>query len=221
MKHHVFLSQVSWSHSDTQLHLLKMTQQEQQQAQRYTHPLRLRSFVASRLLLRHALNSLHPAENHWLFAKEHGRLIIQHPSTDWHISLSHSDDYVACLLSPQAYCGIDLEQRIYNSRFLAIAQRFFSADEFFYLQQLTDNQAFSCFLDWWTRKEACIKAWHVGIAHHLATIEFSSTQLAPIRFPNNYQNHPLQLHTIATEDWQLACAVHDLDPEWQVQKITL
>jgi 4'-phosphopantetheinyl transferase len=219
--HFIFVSQVLWSHTQTQRYLLKLNATEQHQAQGYGHSLRLKHFVASRLLLKHALNWLSDSPKNWLFAKEQGRLIIASPPVDWHISLTHSEDYVACLVSPQAHCGIDLEQRIYKPRFLAIAQRFFSASEYQSLQQLPTEQAFVYFLDWWTRKEACIKAWHVGIAHHLATIEFSPHQLTPIAFPHRYQQLPLQLHTLATPHWQLACAVHDTNPQWQFNEIQL
>ena len=221
MKHSVFLSHVTWSQTETEIRLQGMNQDEQQQALRYTHPLRLRSFVASRLLLKQALNLLNHSQKEWLFRKTNGRLVIEDSTVNWHISLSHTNDHVACLLSPQVHCGIDLEQRTDKPPFLAIAQRFFSVNESFYLQQLDEDQAFTCFLDWWTRKEACIKAWHVGIAHHLASIEFSPNQLSPIRFPISHQHLPLTLHTIASQDWQLACAVHDTDPEWHIQNIAL
>lgn len=219
MKHYVFLSHITWSQTETDIRLQEMNQHEQQQALRYTHPLRLSSFVASRLLLKQSLNLLNNSQQDWLFSKDQGRLIINHPNNNWHISLSHTNNYVACLLSPQIHCGIDLEQRVYHPRFMAIAQRFFSVDEYCYLQQLTEEQAFFCFLDWWTRKEACIKAWHVGIAHHLAAIEFITKQLNPIRFPSAYQ--PLQLHTISTKDWQLACAVTDDNAEWSIEYLCL
>lgn len=219
MKHHVFLSPVFWSEAQTTNNLQRLNQAEQQQATNYSHPSRLRSFIASRLLLKQALNLLNNRQQDWLFSKVQGRLIINHPQTNWHISLSHTNDYVACLLSPQIHCGIDLEQRVYHPRFMAIAQRFFSVDEYCYLQTLTEEQAFFCFLDWWTRKEACIKAWHVGIAHHLAAIEFNSKQLAPIRFPTTYPL--LQLQTTSTKDWQLACAVTDDNAEWSIEHLCL
>lgn len=219
MKHYVFLNHVAWSDAETAIRLQEMNQYEQQQATDYTHPLRLKSFVASRLLLKKALNLVNNSQEDWLFSKDQGRLIINHHNNNWHISLSHTHNYVACLLSPIPYCGIDLEQRIYKPRFMAIAQRFFSVDEYGYLQQLTEEQAFFCFLDWWTRKEACIKAWHVGIAHHLAAIEFSPRQLAPIRFPISYPS--VQLQIISTEDWQLACAVADDNAEWSIEHLCL
>lgn len=219
MKHYVFLSYVAWSQTETAIRLQGMTQYEQQQATDYTHPLRLKSFVASRLLLKQALNLVNNSQQDWLFGKDQGRLIINHSNNNWHISLSHTNDYVACLLSPTPYCGVDLEQRLYKPRFMAIAQRFFSANEYGYLQQLTEDKAFFCFLDWWTRKEACIKAWHVGIAHHLAAIEFSPYQLAPISFPTTYPS--VQLQTISTEDWQLACAVTDDNAEWSIKHLCL
>lgn len=219
MRHHIFLSEVCWSEAETTKHLQQLNQSEQQQAANYNHPSRLRAFVASRLLIKKALNLLNNSQQDWLFSKQQGRLIINHPNNNWHISLSHTNDYVACLLSNQVHCGLDLEQVIYHPRFMAIAQRFFSADEYCYLQQLTEDHAFFCFLDWWTRKEACIKAWHVGIAHHLAAIEFSPEQLAPINFPTTYPS--LQLQTISTKDWQLACAVTDDNAEWSIEYLCL
>lgn len=221
MKHHIFLNQLTWSTQQTHDHLLKLNKDEQQQAKIYTHPLRLRAFVASRLMLKQALNLLNNTQQDWLFAKDQGRLIIRYPAVKWYISLTHSDDYLACLLSPQPYCGVDLEQRMYKPRFLAIAKRFFATDEFLHLNTLAEDQAFICFLDWWTRKEACIKAWHVGIAHHLNSIVFNHLQLCPIRYPQQFEHIPLQLHTISSPHLQIACAVNDTNPEWFVHHLTL
>ena len=86
MKHHIFICHVTWSEVQTHHYLLQLNQAEQQQAQQYLHPLRLKAFVASRLLLKKALNYVEKTHQDWLFTKKNGRLIINHARSEEHTS---------------------------------------------------------------------------------------------------------------------------------------
>jgi phosphopantetheinyl transferase len=66
-----------------------------------------------------------------------------------------------------------------------------------YLNTLTAATALPVFLDFWTRKEACVKAWHQGLAHHLASVIFNMNTNNPINTPSVYQNLPLT-YTVTT-----------------------
>lgn len=203
-----YVAAIKWPTSHNAIYLKKLPYSEQQEALRYSHPERLRSFIASRLLLRHSL-SLH--ENRhlvWQFLRHNKRLILDKTQTNLHTSLSHSQDWVACVLSIEPHCGIDIETNRINPRFMAIAQRFFAPQEYDYLMQLATLDAWTVFLDFWTRKEACVKAWHTGLANHLAELSFMAHTNNPVSYPLCYQSLPLNVFCYTHTDWQLATAIH-------------
>jgi 4'-phosphopantetheinyl transferase len=213
---YIYTARADWSISENLLQLAKLPLCDQSYSQRYTHPLRLRNFVASRLLLRQALTDLEDkSSSDWLFDYSGQRLQLNRQQTDWQTSLSHSEEWVACVLAKTDYCGIDIESNtVINPRYMAIARRFFHIDEYQKLLTLPESARFSLFLDFWTRKEACVKAWHRGLAHHLASISFQQSTLSPVSFPSEFAELPLTLTTQRHNQWQLACAVNIHHPEW-------
>lgn len=213
---YIYTARADWSIAETAFQLAQLPLSDQRYSQRYTHPLRLRSFVASRLLLRQTLTDLEDkSSSEWLFDYSHRRLQLNRHQTDWQTSLSHSEEWVACVLAQTDYCGIDIESNtVINPRYLAIARRFFHIDEYQQLLMLPESARFPLFLDFWTRKEACVKAWHRGLAHHLASISFRQNSLNPVSFPSEFAEHPLTLNTRQHREWQLACAVNIPHPEW-------
>lgn len=218
MSQQVYIStaRADWSMAETLLQLAKLPLSEQSYSRRYTHPLRLRSFVASRLLLRQVLTDIEGKSlAEWQFDYQHQRLQLHQQQTDWQTSLSHSEEWVACVLAKTDYCGIDIESNtVINPRYMAIARRFFHDNEYQQLLTLPESERFPLFLDFWTRKEACVKAWHRGLAHHLASISFQQNILNPISFPCEFAERPLTLKTIQHNEWQLACAVNIHVPDW-------
>ena len=213
---YIYTACADWSTDETLLQLAKLPLSDQRHSQRYTHPLRLRSYVASRLLLRQALTDVEgKPSSEWLFDYPHHRLQLNRQQTDWQTSLSHSDVWVACVLAKTDYCGIDIESNtVINPRYMAIARRFFHDNEYQQLLMQPELARFSLFIDFWTRKEACVKAWHRGLAHHLASISFQQSILNPVSFPSEFAELPLTLTTQQHNQWQLACAVNIKNPEW-------
>lgn len=213
---YIYTARVDWSIAETMLQLATLPLSDQRHSQRYTHSLRLRSFVASRLLLRQALTDIEgKSSSEWLFDYSGQRLQLNRQQTNWQTSLSHSAEWVACVLAKTDYCGIDIEcSTVINPRYMAIARRFFHDDEYQQLLTLSESARFPLFLDFWTRKEACVKAWHRGLAHHLASISFQQHCLSPVSFPSEFAELPLTLTTHQHHQWQLACAVNIKHPEW-------
>ncbi len=210
MNNTCYVAQIEWPNEDNVVYLAKLPVDEQQYAQRYSHPQRLRSFIASRLLLRRCLSLHHQQSLDWRFFSHNKRLQLDPAQTHLHTSISHSHDWVACVLSEQAHCGIDIEHTVMPYNFMAIAKRFFAKSEYEYLQQLEATQAEVVFLDFWTRKEACVKAWHTGLAHHLGQVSFDARELNPITTPKCHQQLPLQVFCYSLVDWQLAVAIHSV-----------
>lgn len=203
-----YVAAIEWPTQHNAIYLKKLPYNEQQEAVRYTHPERLRSFIASRLLLRRSLDRHENCPVNWQFLRHNKRLILDKTQTNLHTSLSHSQDWVACVLSLEPHCGVDIEANKVNPRFMAIAQRFFAPNEYDYLMQLSTLDAWQVFLDFWTRKEACVKAWHKGLAHHLAELSFVVKPYNPVIAPACYGHLPLNVFCYTHSDWQLAVAIH-------------
>jgi 4'-phosphopantetheinyl transferase len=221
-KVHVFLSSVHWADEETATRLQQLPDADQRRASRYTHPMRLQSFVASRYLLRHALSTVGPYKpDEWHIAYQQQRLALDPQQTVWHTSLSHSQHWVACVLAATPHCGVDIECRVNKPRLMAIAQRFFHPQEYQLLLTEDEPSRLDIFLDLWTRKEACVKAWHRGLAHHLASVQFDQQGLAPCQFPAEFAHLPLSVNHWQHNDWQLAVAAHLPAPDWQLHHLTL
>ncbi len=219
---HIFVAHVGWSGTETAVRLQLLPDVDQDHARRYLHPLRLQNFIASRQLLRQALSTLgHYTPNEWHFNYQQRRLTLDPEQTIWHTSLSHSQHWVACVLATTPHCGIDIEYRVNKPKFMAIAQRFFHPEEHQLLLAEPDASRLDLFLDLWTRKEACVKAWHRGLAHHLASVQFDKNSLAPYHYPAELCRIPLAVNHWHSADWQLAAAVHLPSPNWQLHHLAL
>lgn len=90
---------------------------------------------------------------------EYGKPYIQDVS-NFHFNISHSGNWVVCATDNKPI-GLDIE--LIKPINLEVAKRFFTAEEYEYIiNQPPDNQL-SCFYDFWTLKEAYIKAIGKGL----------------------------------------------------------
>lgn len=88
---------------------------------------------------------------------------------------SHSGGRAVIAVGRHITPGIDLEQVRPRRRALALAERFFSADEAAALAALPVEQQELAFLDLWTAKEAVVKALGRGIAFGLDRFSVART----------------------------------------------
>jgi 4'-phosphopantetheinyl transferase len=98
----------------------------------------------------------------------HGKpgLHPQHAS-DLQFNVSHSGDWVLLALSRSVAVGIDVESIRPLPQVLALAERYFSANEIATLRACLEAEREATFLALWTRKEAQVKALGTGLAHSL------------------------------------------------------
>ncbi len=89
------------------------------------------------------------------------RLAACHGAAALHFNLSHSGSYAACALSHGARVGIDLEADSSALHMAPLAAAVLSAPEHAQLAPAFDDGAL---LQIWTRKEALLKAWGVGLS---------------------------------------------------------
>lgn len=142
-----------------------------------------RAFLITRALVRTTLSryaAVPPAK--WAFiANVHGRPeILDRPSgvPDLRFNLSHTEGLIACAVTIGREVGVDVE---HIQRRLAhdVAGRFFAPREVDALKALPADEQARVFFDYWTLKEAYIKARGFGLALPLADFAFALNPPAP------------------------------------------
>ncbi len=86
-------------------------------------------------------------------------------------NLSHKNQYIFYGFS-RRNIGVDLELIDTNKTLLPIAKRFFTEEEYQYLKSLTSGTQNEIFYQFWTKKEAYLKAIGEGLSGGLDTINF-------------------------------------------------
>lgn len=160
---------------DASTWVLRLPEAEQERFNRYRHVLAAHQFLAGRLLIRGWLASVSgiPASE-WQFAEgQRGRPEIAHPASRWSFNLAHSGNLVACVLSSVSEVGVDLEDLQRRPPIRDLAQRFCSPAEAADIERQPEPARTRRFLTYWTLKEAYLKARGLGIAVHLADVEFT------------------------------------------------
>lgn len=106
-------------------------------------PFRKRLLLATRCLLKELIGD----EKNICYLESHKPFIQDH---SYHISISHTSDYVAVILDPQSNVGLDIEQ--YTNKVMRVAHRFVAEDE----QIDKENEQLHLLLHW-SAKEALFK----------------------------------------------------------------
>ena len=157
---------------DTQLTrataLAMLAPDEMQRADGIHSDRKRRHFVLAHALVRAALSCHVPAvaPAAWsLRADVHGRPHFAGPiGTDrLYFSLSHTEGCVACVIAPCEAVGVDVEHTDRAGSVVDIAEAWFSAAEVAALHALPSVEQADRFFDYWTLKEAYIKARGLGM----------------------------------------------------------
>lgn len=153
-----------------------LSQDERERTERFVLERHRRQFLLAHGLVRVAL-SRHVAAvspTAWSFVTDrYGRPFVASPQTDrrLYFSLSHTEGCVACAISTTKCVGIDVEATDRACSHLAIAEFAFSPAEVAALRALPPDEQPDRFFDYWTLKEAYIKARGMGL--HLPLDQFS------------------------------------------------
>jgi len=116
-------------------------------------------------------------------------------------NLSHSGDWGLVALTQERPLGVDLEVRRPLMDALALARRFFSPREYQTLAQAAPAERERRFLEYWTAKEAYLKATGEGLSAGLASVEVDLQQ-------GSFVGLPLET------PWQLVRGYLELDAPW-------
>lgn len=151
-----------------------------QETRRYHRYIRKRDrdlFLLAHALLRHTLSQyadVEPAD--WSFEiGEHGRPELTGPlaDIDLRFNISHTPGLAAVLISDRVDAGVDVERRGTVADRAKLARRVFADAERVALDGLTLEEVDHRFYEFWTLKEAYIKARGLGLNLPLRKFAFS------------------------------------------------
>lgn len=110
-------------------------------------------------------------------AAKQGKPFICGPSmaTGWHFNLSHTSNLVAVAASLYPV-GIDIEDLSRRVPDLDIAKRYFSRREYQHIASSKPSEQARLFLQYWTLKEAFLKAEGWGLSQRLNAVEFDLSE---------------------------------------------
>jgi 4'-phosphopantetheinyl transferase len=143
-----------------------LSPEELTRAQTFKH--KQHQFVATRALLRKVLAFYTgtPSASLEFARREEGKPFLINAPTPVYFNLSHSGNFAVLAVSTLGEIGIDIET-IRPRNFLAIAERYYHADELAQLQALPAAEREHYFFKLWTLKEAFFKATGSGISSGL------------------------------------------------------
>ncbi len=161
--------------ADAETCLSRLPADERERFRKYRHPLAAYQFLTGRLLIRAWLEAVSgTAASEWqLIEGARGRPAIAYPPSPWSFNLAHSGGMVACVLSRLPDVGVDLEHLDRRPMARDLYRRFCSPAEIADIERQPEEARMRRFLTYWTLKEAYLKARGLGIAVHLADVEFS------------------------------------------------
>ena len=164
-----------------------LSDDERQRNQRYRFAADRRRDLIARALLRTQLGErLQLAPESLVFERgEHGKpaLVLNNCSvpSDYsalksakhlQFNLSHSDDWIVLAIADNRI-GVDIESTVRKNDVMAIADRYFFGSEIAELTSFDDSEQRQRFFDYWTLKEAYMKARGEGISLGLSKFGFS------------------------------------------------
>ena len=173
---------------------------ERHRAGRFVQERHQRLYMLAHGLLRYALSNAEPtvAPADWCFAAgPHGRPFVAAPeiARPVYFSLSHTEGCVACVISRVEPVGVDVERMEARDSLLKTAEYTFAPDEIAALRELSPDELFERFFDYWTLKEAYLKATGKGL--HLPLDQFAialSDSGIAISFTGEIDDDPRRWH---------------------------
>jgi 4'-phosphopantetheinyl transferase len=111
----------------------------------------------------------------WTFRyNAHGKpSILQPAGLSLHFNVSHTSGLVICGVASAGELGVDVERLSRGCSCLDLARRFFAGPEIAFLEKTSPERQPGVFLEFWTLKEAYIKARGLGLAMPLAEFAFT------------------------------------------------
>lgn len=173
---HIFL--LNMDDYDDQKYYEYLSHDEKERANRLKIEIKRKQFIVSRSVLKLLMASC--------LSKNHDEIIIYYGKHDKpfikdrinneaiEFNISHSENRILIALTLDNSVGVDIEKVNKKVDHESLSKRFFSQQEYEYLNNPKLNNKIDAFYNIWSRKEAFIKAIGEGIAFGLDTFSVSS-----------------------------------------------
>lgn len=184
---------------------------EHQRAARLRRPLDRVRFLRGRAALRLVLSTYAGCRPRAvdLRADEKGRPFLADLDR-FDFNSSGSGGFAAIAVSTDSRVGIDIEAIQADFPCRQLAQRFFSAEENRTLERLPADRLTAGFFQAWVAKEACVKAWGMGLSLPLNSFDVEADPgRAPALLHRRSCEPPLWLSAIAAPDGYAAALASD------------
>ena len=165
-------------------HLQFLSDAEKIQLSRFSLARVREESLAARLLSRHALSFYGDvAPSRWQFEKgTRGKPYVVAPWKDFRaFNLAHSANLVVFAIAREGLLGVDVESMDRSTTGIPLARRFFAVQEVNQMLAMPSEMQRESFLQFWTLKEAYIKAIGDGLAMPLDQFFFDLTAAGPAR----------------------------------------
>ncbi|MET0658271.1 MAG: 4'-phosphopantetheinyl transferase superfamily protein [Steroidobacteraceae bacterium] len=181
---------------------------ERKQQQRFHFEKDRLRYLVTRALVRLTLSRYAPVEPcEWNFvANAYGRPEARYPaarSPRLKFNLSHTDHLIVLAVTAGRAVGVDVENIRVRDAPIGIADRYFAADEVAALKRVSHVEQQRRFFEYWTFKEAYIKARGMGLSLPLDKFSF---HLAEERSVSVRIDPELNDHATRWQLWQFAPA---------------
>jgi 4'-phosphopantetheinyl transferase len=197
----VDLWRVGLGASDSALRQLRglLSDEEAQRAERFRFPVLRRRFVAGRGALRTILSQYLPQRPECLeFAYGlHGKPLLRNTTDGIQFNLSHSDDLMVAAVCRNWPVGVDIEKENPGFGALEIAERYFSGRERHEISNLEGEARLRAFFQFWTAKEAVLKAVSLGLQLELSKLEIALRPLRILAFDDPATTNGANWHLTA------------------------
>lgn len=175
--------------------------QERMRYQRFRFPRHRHEYLVAHALLRSCLSRYGDRQPWaWRFSTNtYGRpeIQVEQGAPPLRFNLAHTEGLVACAVTRSADIGVDVERTTRKGDLVAIATSSLTPHELAMLGQLEGLAWRDRFFDFWTLKEAYVKARGLGLSLPLQQFAFrlESDELGQIRFESDSEANP-------PEDWR-------------------
>lgn len=189
---HIWRTSLDLSSFQSEVLLRTLSVDEVERANRYHFEKDKNRFIAARGILRNILRNyvgMNADKIQFEYAPNGKPLLQNNPgSATVSFNLSHSGAFALYAVTLHRRVGIDIEKIRQDVDVPEIARRFFSEAENSSLEQTPKNRLHELFFQYWTRKEAFLKAIGAGISFPMEKVEVSAgngSSLTAIALPSD------------------------------------
>ena len=170
---HIWQAHLAVTPAALQQFACTLSSDEQQRAERFRFPHDSHRFIASRGILRALLGrylQIPPEQLQFCYGTSGKPALSNDRANGLTFNISHSEDLMLCAIARCGCVGIDLEYLRPVNNLEDLTQRFFSAQEHAAIHALPSASRLRAFFQYWTCKEALLKATGEGLTS-LSAIE--------------------------------------------------